>query len=151
MKERNKYIFRILLFASVGILLAQTVLLVVLGDDISTRIVLPLVFILGDVGTCCLLVYFTLNPQYNRNYTLHRRDGRWRWERITYGPDPEGLRYIVAGVGALMTALLFAVISASVLWPEVVTEKVMPIPVVALLLTFCIIYYIIENKLRKQL
>ena len=151
MKERNKSIFRILLFASVGILLAQTVLLVVLGDDTTTRIVLPLIFILGDLGTGCLIAYFTLNPQFNRNYTLHRRDGRWRWERITYGPDPDGLRYIAAGVGALMTALLFAVISASVLWPEVVTEKVMPIPIVALLLAFCIIYYIIENKLRKQL
>ena len=150
MKERNKYIFRILLFASVGILLAQTVLLVALGDDTLTRIVLPLVFILGDLGTGCLLVYFTLNPQYNRNYTVHRRDGRWRWERITYGPDPDGLRYIVAGVGALMTALLYAVISASVLWPEVMTEKVIPIPIVVLLVAFCIIYYIIENKLRKQ-
>ncbi|MBO4600396.1 MAG: hypothetical protein J5641_06615 [Bacteroidales bacterium] len=151
MKERNKSIFRILLFASVGILLAQTVLLVVLGEDTLTRFVLPLIFILGDLGTCCLFVYFILNPQYNHNYTLHKRDGRWRWERITYGPDPDGMRYIVAGVGALMTALLFAVISTSVLWPEVVTEKVMPIPIVALLLAFCIIYYIIENKLRKQL
>ena len=151
MIERNKSIFRILLFASAGILLAQTVLLVVLGEDISTRIVLPLVFILGDVGTGGLIVYFTLNPQYNRNYTLHRRDGRWRWERITYGPDPEGLRYIAAGVGALMTALLFAVICASVLWAGVVTEKVMAILVVALLLGFCSVYYMIENKLRKQL
>ena len=150
MIERNKSIFRILLFASAGILLAQTVLLVVLGEDISTRIVLPLVFILGDVGTGGLIVYFTLNPQYNRNYTLHRRDGRWRWERITYGPDPEGLRYIAAGVGALMTALLFAVICASVLWAGVVTEKVMAILVVALLLGFCSVYYMIENKLRKQ-
>ena len=50
-----------------------------------------------------------------------------------------------------MTALLFAVISAAVLWPEVVTEKVMPIPIVVLLLAFCVIYYVIENKLRKQL
>lgn len=150
MKERNKSIFRILLFASVGILLAQTVLLVVLGNDTLTRIVLPLIFILGDVGTGCLLVYFTLNPQYNQNYTFHRRDGRWRWERIIYGPDPDGLRYIAAGVGALMTALLFAVISASVLWPEVMTEKVIPIPIVVLLVAFCVIYYIIENKLRKQ-
>ena len=139
-----------MLFASVGILLAQTVLLVVLGNDTLTRIVLPLIFILGDVGTGCLLVYFTLNPQYNQNYTFHRRDGRWRWERIIYGPDPDGLRYIAAGGGALMTALLFAVISASVLWPEVMTEKVIPIPIVVLLVAFCIIYYIIENKLRKQ-
>ena len=151
MKERNKSIFRILLFASVGILLAQTALLVVLGDDTTTRIVLPLVFILGDLGMGCLFVYSILNPQFNKNYTFHKRDGHWRWERIIYGPDPDGLRYITAGVGALMTALLFAVISASVLWPEVVTEKVMPIPIVALLLAFCIIYYIIENKLRKQL
>ena len=150
MIERNKNIFRILVAVSAGILLAQTVLLVVLGGDTLTRIVLPLVFILGDVGTGCLLVYFTLNPQHNYNYTIHRREGRLHWERITYGPDPDGLRYISAGIGTLMTALLFAVISASILWPEVVTEKVMPIPIVALLLAFCIIYYVIENKLRKQ-
>ena len=151
MKERNKNIFRILLAASAGILLVQTILLVVLGDDTTTRIVLPLVFLLGVLGTGIMIVYFTLNPQYNRNYAFRKRDGRWHWERITYGPDPDGLRYISAGVGALMTALLFAVFSTSVLWPNVITEKVMPIPVVALLLAFCIIYYIIEHKLRKQL
>ena len=151
MKERNKSIFRILLFASVGILLVQTVLLAVLGDDTLTRIVLPLVFILGDLGTGCLLVYGTLNPQYNRNYTIHRRDGRWRWERVTYGPDPDGMRYISAGVGALMIALLFAVISFAVLCPHVVNETVLVIAVVVLLSTFCVIYCIIENKLRKQL
>lgn len=151
MIERNKNIFRILLAVSTGILLVQTILLVVLGDDTITRIVLPLVFILGGLGTGVMFVYFTLNPQYNRNYTLRKRDGRWQWERVTYGPDPDGLRHISAGVGALMTDLLFAVISASVLWPEVVTEKVMTIAVVALLLAFCIIYCTIEHKLRKQL
>ena len=151
MKERNKSIFRILLFASAGILLAQTVLLVVLGDDKYIRIVLPLIFIIVELGTGALFVYSILNPQYNRNYTFRKRDGHWKWERITYGPDPDGLRYISAGVGALMTAMLFAVISASVLWPEVMTKKVIPIPVVALLLSFYIIYGIIEHKLGKQL
>ena len=150
MIERNKNIFRILVAVSAGILLAQTVLLVVLGEDTLTRIVLPLGFILGDIGTSAVVVFGTLNPQHNYNYTIHRREGRLHWERITYGPDPDGLRYIAAGAGVLMTALLFAVISASVLWPEVVTEKVMPIPVVALLVAFCVIYCIIENKLRKQ-
>ena len=77
MKERNKNIFRILLAASAGILLVQTILLVVLGDDTTTRIVLPLVFLLGGLGTGVMIVYFTLNPQYNRNYTFHKRDGRW--------------------------------------------------------------------------
>ena len=150
MIERNKNIFRILVAVSAGILLAQTVLLVVLGEDTLTRIVLPLGFILGDIGTSAVVVFGTLNPQHNYNYTIHRREGRLHWERITYGPDPDGLRYIAAGAGVLMTALLFAVISASILWPEVVTEKVMPIPIVALLVAFCVIYCIIENKLRKQ-
>lgn len=151
MKERNKSIFRIMLFASAGILLAQTVLLAVLGDDTITRIGLPLIFVVSELLMCGLLVFCTLNPKYNYNYTVEKVNGRWRWERIKYGPDPNGLRYVSAGVGALMTALLFAIISASVLWPEVVTEKVMPIPIVVLLLTFCVIYCIIENKLRKQL
>jgi peptidoglycan/LPS O-acetylase OafA/YrhL len=151
MKERNKTIFRIMLFASVGILLAQTVLLAVLGNDREMRIVLPVIIFFSELITGGMIAFFTLNPQYNRNYTFHRRDGRWRWERITYGPDPNGMRYISAGVGALMIALLFAVISSSVLWPQVVNEIVIVIAVVVLLLAFCAIYYIIENKLRKQL
>lgn len=151
MKERNKYIFRIMLFASVGILLAQTVLLAVLGNDREMRIVLPMIIFFSGLITGGMIAFFTLNPQYNRNYTFHRRDGRWRWERITYGPDPDGIRYISAGVGALMIALLFAVISSSVMWPQVVNEIVIVIAVVVLLLAFCAIYFIIENKLRKQL
>lgn len=151
MKERNKSIFRILLFASVGILLAQTVLMVVLGDDAEERIMLPVIIFFSELITGVMIAYFTLNPQYNRNYTIHRRDGRWRWERVTYGPDPDGMRYISAGVGALMIVLLFAVISFAVLCPHVVNETVLVIAVVVLLSTFCVIYCIIENKLRKQL
>lgn len=151
MKERNKSIFRIMLFASLGILLAQTVLLAVLGNDREMRIVLPMIIFFSGLIAGGMIAFFTLNPQYNRNYTFHRRDGRWRWERITYGPDPNGLRYIASGTGALMIALLFAVISSSVLWPQVVNEIVIAIAVVVLLLAFCAIYYIIENKLRKQL
>ena len=75
MIERNKNILRILLAVSTGILLVQTILLVVLGDDTITRIVLPLVFLLGELATCALFVFCTLNPQYNINYTVHRRDG----------------------------------------------------------------------------
>ena len=143
MKERNKSIFRILLFASVGILLAQTVLMVVLGDNAEVRIMLPVIIFFSELITGVMIAYFTLNPQYNRNYTIHRRDGRW--------PDPDGMRYISAGVGALMIALLFAVISFAVLCPHVVNETVLVIAVVVLLSTFCVIYCIIENKLRKQL
>ncbi len=51
MKERNKSIFRILLFASVGILLAQTVLMVVLGDDAEVRIMLPVIIFHNTTGT----------------------------------------------------------------------------------------------------
>ena len=149
MKERNKSIFRILLFASVGILLAQTVLMVVLGDDAEVRIMLPVIIFFSELITGGMIAYFTLNPQYNRNYTFHRRDGRWRCERITYGPDPDGMRYISAGVGALMIALFFAVISFAVLWHRVLNETVIVIAVVVLLLAFCVIYFIIENKLRK--
>ena len=79
MKERNKSIFRILLFASAGILLAQTVLMVVLGDDAEVRIMLPVIIFFSELITGGMIAYFTLNPQYNRNYTIHRRDGRWRW------------------------------------------------------------------------
>ena len=65
MKERNKSIFRILLFASVGILLAQTVLLVVLGDDAEVRIVLPVIIFFSELITGGSNVFLTLNPQYN--------------------------------------------------------------------------------------
>ena len=160
MKERNKSIFCILLFASVGILLAQTVLLAVLPYDapltVSTsqkemHIVLPLIFILIELVTCGMLIYFILNPQHNYNYTVRRVDGRWKWERIVYGPDPNGLRYITAGVSTIIITLLFAAISAAILWPDVVTEMVMTIAVIILMIPLCVTYCIVENKLRKLL
>ncbi len=160
MKERNKSIFRILLFASVGILLAQTVLLAVLPHGapltVSTsqkemHIVLPLIFILIELVTCGMLIYFILNPQHNYNYTVRRVDGRWKWERIVYGPDPNGLRYITAGVSTIIITLLFAAISAAILWPDVVTEMVMTIAVIILMIPLCVTYCIVENKLRKLL
>ena len=160
MKERNKSIFRILLFASVGILLAQTVLLATLPHDdpltgsTSQReihIVLPVVFILSELVTCGMLIYFILNPQHNYNYTVRRVDGRWKWERIVYGPDPNGLRYISSGVCTIIVALLFAAISAAILWPDVMTETVMTIVVIILMIPLCVTYCIVENKLRKLL
>ncbi len=160
MKERNKSIFRILLFASLGILLAQTVLLATLphGDPLTgstsqreIHIVLPVVFILSELVTCGMLIYFILNPQHNYNYTLRRVDGRWKWVRIVYGPDPDGLRYISSGVSTIIIALLFAAISAAILWPDVVTETVVTIAVIILMIPFGVTYYIVENKLRKLL
>ena len=160
MKERNKSIFRILLFSSLGILLAQTVLLATLphGDPLTgstsqreIHIVLPVVFILSELVTCGMLIYFILNPQHNYNYTLRRVDGRWKWVRIVYGPDPDGLRYISSGVSTIIIALLFAAISAAILWPDVVTETVVTIAVIILMIPFGVTYYIVENKLRKLL
>ena len=149
MKERNKSIFRILLFASAGILLAQTVLLAVLGGDREMRIVLPLVFFFVELATCALMVFCTLNPQHNRNYTLHRRDGKWRWERITYGPDPDGWRYVEAGLMVLIIALLFVAIVAAMLWPQVIGDTAMTIIVIVLVAALCINVCVIEGRLRK--
>ncbi len=160
MKERNKSIFRILLFASAGILLAQTVLLAILpfGAPLTgstspkeMHIVLPMIFILIELVTCGMLIYFILNPQHNYNYTVRRVDGRWKWVRIVYGPDPDGLRYISSGVSTIIIALLFAAISAAILWPDVVTETVVTIAVIILMIPFGVTYYIVENKLRKLL
>ena len=149
MKERNKSIFRILLFASVGILLAQTVLLAVLGNDRQMRIVLPLVFFFVELATCALMVFCTLNPQHNYNYTVKRVDGRWRWERITYGPDPDGWRYVEAGLMVLIIALLFVAIVAAMLWPQVIGDTVMTIIVIVLVAALCINVCVIEGRLRK--
>ncbi len=150
MKERNRSIFRLLLFASSALLLAQTVLLVALGTDREMRIVLPLILFFGEVAVSAMMVFFILNPQYNRNYTFRRRDGRWRWVRETYGPDPNGLRYISAGVCTLLIALIFAVIAAAVLWPLVVTETVAIIISCAFAIALSIVFYIIEEKLRRS-
>lgn len=149
MKERNKSIFRILLFASAGILLAQTVLLAVLGGDREMRIVLPLVFFFVELATCALMVFCTLNPQHNYNYTVERVDGRWRWERITYGPDPDGWRYVEAGLMVLIIALLFVAIVAAMLWPQVIGDTAMTIIVIVLVAALCINVCVIEGRLRK--
>ena len=82
---------------------------------------------------------------------VRRVDGRWKWERIVYGPDPNGLRYISSGVSTIIIALLFAAISAAILWPDVVTETVMTIVVIVLMIPLCVTYCIVENKLRKLL
>lgn len=150
MKERNQSIFRLLLFASGVLLLAQTVLLVVLSRDSEMRIVLPLILFFGEVAVCAMMVFFILNPQYNRNYTLRRHDGKWKWVRETYGPDPNGLRYITAGVCTFLIALVFAVIAAAVLWPHIITETVAIIISCALVIALCIIFCIIEYKLRNN-
>ena len=50
-----------------------------------------------------------------------------------------------------MIALLFAVISAAVLWPNSVAERMVVVAGVVLLTVFCITYCIIESKLRKKL
>ena len=115
------------------------------------HIVLPLIFILIELVTCGMLIYFILNPQHNYNYTVRRVDGRWKVERIVYGPDPNGLRYISSGVCTIIVALLFAAISAAILWPDVVTETVITIAVIILMIPFGVTYYIVENKLRKLL
>ena len=150
MKERNKSIFRLLLFAAGAVLLAQTVLLVVLGTDKEMRIVLPLVLFLSEVAACALMVFCILNPQYNRNYTLRRRGGKWKWVRETYGPDPNGLRYITAGGCSFLIALIFAVIAAAVLWPHIISETLATIISCTLVITLCIIFCIIEYKLRNN-
>ena len=149
MKERNKSIFRILLFASVGILLVQTVLLVVLGDDKEMRIAMPLIFVIVELLTCGCGAFFTLNPQHNYNYTVKRVDGRWRWERITYGPDPDGWRYVEAGLMVLIIALLFVAIVAAMLWPQVIGDTAMTIIVIVLVAALCINVCVIEGRLRK--
>ncbi|MBR1834135.1 MAG: hypothetical protein IJ785_01300 [Bacteroidales bacterium] len=150
MKERNKSIFRLLLFAAGAVLLAQTVLLVVLGRDSEMRIALPLVLFFSEVAACAIMVFCILNPQYNRNYTLRRQNGRWRCVRETYGPDPNGLRHITAGGCTLLIALVFAVIAAAVLWPHIVTETLATIISCALVIALCILFCIVENKLRHN-
>ena len=150
MKERNKSIFRILLMVSGAIVLVQTILLAVLLEEMPMRVVMPLILLAIDAASCGLLIYFTLNPQYNHNYMLRRVDGRLRWARVHYGPDPDGLRHASAGVSTLTITLIFAVIAASVLWPERVTETVVATAAGILLTAMCTFYLLIESKLRKQ-
>ncbi len=152
MENRNQLIFRILLMVSAVIMLVQTVSLAVLLEErLVLRIAIPLLLILGEALTGGVLVFSTLNPnKFNRNYTLHRRDGRLRWELVTYGSDPEGLRYISAGINVLAVAILFAVISASILWPNPIDKYyILPIAVIALLLIIAIPFTLIENHLRN--
>ena len=103
MKERNRTISRILLIVSAGILLLQTLLMaLLLKESVTMRIAMPLLFLVGEIIAGGVLCFATLNPdKFNRNYTLKKREGGLRFERITYGPDPEGLRYISAGINSL--------------------------------------------------
>ncbi len=152
MENRYQLIFRILLMVSAVIVLVQTVSLAVLLEErLVLRIAIPLLLILGEALTGGVLVFSTLNPnKFNRNYTLRRHDGRLRLERVTYGPDPEGLRYVSAGINALAVALVFAVIAANILWPDLLeNHHILPISIIALLILIALPYSLIENHLRK--
>lgn len=152
MEYRNRLIFRILLIVSAVIALVQTAsLAVLLEEHLALRIAIPLLLLLGEGLTGGVLVFSTLYPnKFNRNYTLHRRDGRLRWELVTYGSDPDGLRYISAGINVLAAVLLFVVIADSILWPAPMEKyHILPISIIALLILIALPYSLIERKLRK--
>lgn len=147
MKDRNKIIFRAFIIASAVIMLAQTVTLV---THLDSHRYFGLIIAAIEIITVALLAYCTLHPELNRNYKFKKSNGQWNWERVTYAPDPDGMRYISAGVGSILVALLFFVVAGSKLWPDIVTEERITIAIIALLIPFCTVYCVVENSLRKK-
>lgn len=154
MKERNRTISRILLIVSAGILLLQTLLMaLLLKESVTLRIAMPLLFLVGEIIAGGVLCFATLNPdKFNRNYTLKKREGGLRFERITYGPDPEGLRYISAGINTLAIVLIFAAIAAALLWPERFNgDFFIPVVSVSMIMVISVVFAVTEMKLRKKI
>lgn len=150
MLERNKTVFHILTATSIGIWMAQAVLMIVLSHgDIESRIIIPLAIAFGELLGGAMVVFFTLNPQYNNKFTIYWRDGRPHWGRVTYGPDPNGLRYILAGISALVIALFSVFVFVTKLWPKLLDEETVPIVVISIMAVLVIPYYVIEKRLRQ--
>ena len=94
----------------------------------------------------------TFADKFNRNYTLKKREGGLRFERITYGPDPEGLRYISAGINTLAIVLIFAAIAAALLWPERFNgDFFIPVVSVSMIMVISVVFAVTEMKLRKKI
>ena len=147
MKDRNKTIFIAFLIVSAIIMLAQTVTIVTHLD--SQRKFGPIIAGI-EIAVVALLSYGTLHPEINHNYLLKKIDGRWKWEKETYAPDPDGMRYITAGVGSLLVALFFVIFSGLLLKPDIVTKDRISIAALVLLIPFAAVNFIIENSLRKK-
>ncbi|MCR4658970.1 MAG: hypothetical protein K5650_01595 [Bacteroidales bacterium] len=149
MKERNKTILVALSIVSGIIMLAQTTLLLTHWPADGNMLMIALLTV-GEVATAVLLAYCIVHPELNHNYTLKRKDGGLRMERIEYAPDPEGLRLMSAGIVVLLVALLSAAIAASMVWPDVVTTEKLPVAIVVICVALCVVCCVTEIKLRKQ-
>ena len=149
MTEQNKIVMRALLVAAGILTVAQVVMLVThAADTLWLAAVLPI----SCIASCALLVSCVLHPEANIQYTLRKnkdKDGL-KFERVTYPPDPNGLRHISAGVIALLMALLFTVIAVHLAWPETLTEGLLTKITIAILVAVIIVLNIIEGRLQRQ-
>ncbi len=107
MLERNKAIHRVLALSAAVLFVAALLFLVfALRHDIGMMVVTLFSLIFG-AGMVALLVPLSMrNPNINKQYQLRRVDGRLRFVRRHYLPDPEGWRYVSYGVMYLLLSLL---------------------------------------------
>lgn len=132
-------------------LLEAILIAIFLKKDTIFRISIPLLFILIGGVAGLLMVLGTLNPnKFRCNYTLRIAGGRLRLQRVAYGCDPEGKRYVPAGICALVSSLLWGIIAAAMLWPETFGNDSLIIAIVLLALPLAVLCTATERKLRRN-
>lgn len=155
MRERNKSIFRILFIISGGILLMQTILLATLMPArTEERILAALALLFSTALSGGLMAYFSLHPQYNYQYKLQwdKEERRLHWRRVTYAPDPHGLRFISSSISVFMLTLMTASISATLIWdvPDAVYTSLIVFCCLGMAAAFCIVEYLLNRQESQQ-
>ena len=133
--------------ASVALTIGGAVLLLLMApaETMSEKVAIVLSIILPELLCIVVIDYGIRNPKINRQYTIRKtRDGRLRFVRRVYGPDPYGERYRYYGFVMLVIAIIFALIDVSIAWE---CKPVWMLIIIGLLLAVVII--LIERCQRK--
>ena len=147
--EQNKRVFKWLAITSAVLMLGSIGLVIAFMPDTPTRKLLFLLTTFLPEVVCLAIIYVAIRrPQINRKYVLRRVEGRWRWVRRVYGPDPEGLRYRAYGLVLLYLALLFVWVDVAAIWP--MPDTVMTIVLLLLAIPMAILIERCESKLSKN-
>ena len=93
MFERNIAIWKLLVLLALVLAVAGIVVTAAVGKDVGGSLAMALCDALVAGG----MYVAVKHPEWNRQYTLKRVEGRLRLVRVTYETDLQGWRYVMCG------------------------------------------------------
>lgn len=148
MQERNKLLYKCLLFASAIVMFGSIVVKILTGNDSTEKIVMPIITLICDVTAAFGLYIGLKHPEKNMNYTLKVENGKLRFKRHHYPADPEGLRLVSSGILTFLFTLLTALMSYSGNLKN--PDKWISIVSITIFILMCIGFYTIEKILARK-